>query len=31
MGQQARAMVEREFDEKHVVAAYLELFGPAAA
>lgn len=30
MGQQARAMAEREFDEKHVLAAYLELLGPAA-
>lgn len=31
MGQEARAMVEREFDEKHVLAAYLELLGPPAA
>ena len=30
MGQQARAMAEREFDEKHVLAAYLELLRPAA-
>lgn len=31
MGQQARAMAEREFDEECVVSAYLELLGPAAA
>jgi glycosyltransferase involved in cell wall biosynthesis len=30
MGQQARAMAEREYDEQHVVAAYLELLQPAA-
>jgi glycosyltransferase involved in cell wall biosynthesis len=31
MGQQARAMAEQEFDEKLVLAAYLELLRPAAA
>jgi glycosyltransferase involved in cell wall biosynthesis len=30
MGQQARAMAEREFDEQHVLAAYLELLQPVA-